>query len=76
VVAIAAYNCPLLIAALKVGAVLAAGCSVVLMPSPRAPLTALRLGELALEAGLPAGAVNVVAGDPLLGGLNENAPAV
>lgn len=67
VVAISAYNYPLMIAALKLGSALAAGCSVVLMPSPRAPLTALRLGELALEAGLPPGVVNVIAGDPAIG---------
>jgi aldehyde dehydrogenase (NAD+)/betaine-aldehyde dehydrogenase len=67
VVAISAYNYPLTIAALKLGAALAAGCSVVLMPSPRAPLTALRLGELALQAGLPPGVVNVVVGNPEIG---------
>ena len=42
---------------------LATGCTVVLKPAEQTPLTALRLGELALEAGLPAGVVNVVTGD-------------
>lgn len=67
VLAISAYNYPLMIAMLKLGAALAAGCSVVLMPSPQAPLVALRLGELALAAGIPPGVVNVVAGDPAIG---------
>jgi acyl-CoA reductase-like NAD-dependent aldehyde dehydrogenase len=44
-------------------AALAAGCSVVLKPDPATPLTALRLAELATEAGIPAGVVNVVSGD-------------
>jgi aldehyde dehydrogenase (NAD+) len=65
--AITAYNAPLLLALNKVGAALAAGCTVVLMPSPLAPLTILRLGELAAEAGLPPGVLNVVAGGPDVG---------
>src|SRR5215471_10833991 len=53
---------PLLIASWKLGPVLAAGSTVVLKPAEQTPLTALRLGELMLEAGLPAGVVNIVPG--------------
>jgi aldehyde dehydrogenase (NAD+) len=63
VTAITAYNFPLGIAALKVGAALAAGCSVVLSPSPRTFLTTRAFVRLALEAGLPIGALNLVTGD-------------
>jgi aldehyde dehydrogenase (NAD+) len=63
VTAITAYNFPLGIAALKVGAALAAGCSVVLSPSPRTFLTTRAFVALALEAGLPPGALNLVTGD-------------
>jgi acyl-CoA reductase-like NAD-dependent aldehyde dehydrogenase len=49
-------------AAWKLGPALAAGCTVVLKPAEQTPLTALRLGELILEAGIPAGVVNVVTG--------------
>jgi len=63
VTAITAYNFPLGIAALKAGAALAAGCSVVLSPSPRTFLTTRAFVALALEAGLPAGAINLVTGD-------------
>ena len=47
----------------KLAPALAAGCSVVLKPDPQTPLTAIRLAELATEAGFPAGAINVVPGD-------------
>src|SRR3954447_4627318 len=57
------WNFPLLMAAWKVAPALAAGCTIVLKPAEQTPLTALRLGELALEAGLPAGVLNVVTGD-------------
>jgi aldehyde dehydrogenase (NAD+) len=56
------WNFPLLIAARKVAPALAAGNAVVLKPAEESPLTALRLGELALEAGFPPGALNVVPG--------------
>ena len=49
-------------AAWKLGPALAAGCTVVLKPAEQTPLSALRLGELMLEAGLPAGVVNIVTG--------------
>jgi phenylacetaldehyde dehydrogenase len=56
------WNFPLLMAAWKLGPALAAGCTIVLKPAEQTPLSALRLGELALEAGLPAGVLNIVPG--------------
>jgi len=56
------WNFPLLMAAWKLGPALATGCTVVLKPAEQTPLTALRLGELMLEAGLPPGVVNIVPG--------------
>ncbi len=57
------WNYPLLMTTWKLAPALAAGCTVVLKPDPQTPLTAIRLAELATEAGIPAGVVNVVAGD-------------
>jgi gamma-glutamyl-gamma-aminobutyraldehyde dehydrogenase/4-guanidinobutyraldehyde dehydrogenase/NAD-dependent aldehyde dehydrogenase len=62
VAAIIPWNYPMLMAAWKIGPALAAGNSVVLKPSEKAPLTSLRLAELALEAGVPAGVFNVLSG--------------
>ena len=56
------WNYPLIMAAWKIAPALAAGNSVVLKPSEKSPLTALRLAELALKAGIPAGVFNVVPG--------------
>ncbi len=56
------WNFPLLMAAWKLGPVLAAGCTVVLKPAEQTPLSALRLGELMMEAGVPDGVVNIVTG--------------
>lgn len=56
------WNSPLSAALNKVGPCLAAGCSAVLKPAEQTPLSALRLGELALEAGVPEGVLNVVTG--------------
>jgi phenylacetaldehyde dehydrogenase len=56
------WNFPLLMAAWKLGPVLACGCTVVLKPAEQTPLSALRLGELLQEAGLPPGVVNIVTG--------------
>jgi phenylacetaldehyde dehydrogenase len=56
------WNFPLLMAAWKLGPVLACGCTVVLKPAEQTPLSALRLGELMQEAGLPDGVVNIVTG--------------
>jgi aldehyde dehydrogenase (NAD+) len=57
------WNFPLLMTAWKIAPALAAGCTIVLKPAEQTPLTALRLGELALEAGLPEGVLNVITGD-------------
>jgi acyl-CoA reductase-like NAD-dependent aldehyde dehydrogenase len=62
VAAIVPWNYPLIITAWKIGAALATGNSVVLKPASQSPLTALRLAELASEAGLPDGVLNVVPG--------------
>lgn len=56
------WNFPMIMAAWKVAPALAMGNCVVLKPAEESPLTALRLGELALEAGLPPGVFNVVPG--------------
>ena len=61
--AIVPWNFPLMIGAWKLGPALAAGCCVVLKPAETASLTLLRIAELALEAGLPAGVLNVVTGE-------------
>jgi acyl-CoA reductase-like NAD-dependent aldehyde dehydrogenase len=60
--AIIPWNFPLLLASWKVAPALAAGCTVVLKPAPATPLTALELGKIALEAGLPEGVLNVLTG--------------
>jgi acyl-CoA reductase-like NAD-dependent aldehyde dehydrogenase len=60
--AIVPWNFPLIMAAWKLGPVLAAGNSIVLKPSEKSPLSALRIAELAIEAGLPPGVFNVVPG--------------
>jgi betaine-aldehyde dehydrogenase len=56
------WNFPLMLASWKLGPALACGNTVVLKPAELTPLTALRFGELALEAGIPVGVVNVVVG--------------
>ena len=71
VAAIVPWNFPLLMASWKLGPALATGNSVILKPSEKSPLTAIRLAELAIEAGIPAGVLNVLpgfgkeAGEPL-----------
>lgn len=60
--AIIPWNFPMLMASWKVAPALAAGCTVVLKPSEVTPLTALELGEVATQAGLPAGVLNIVTG--------------
>lgn len=60
--AIIPWNYPLLMASWKVGAALAAGCTMVLKPSELTPLTALELGAIAEAAGLPNGVLNIVTG--------------
>ncbi|HTP38987.1 MAG TPA: aldehyde dehydrogenase [Steroidobacteraceae bacterium] len=71
--AIVPWNFPMIMAAWKIGPALAAGNSLVLKPSEKSPLTAIRLAELALEAGLPPGVFNVVPG---LGGTAGKALAL
>ncbi|MCJ1902520.1 aldehyde dehydrogenase family protein, partial [Paracoccus versutus] len=56
------WNFPLLMLAWKIGPALASGCSVVMKPAGETTLTALRVAELAAEAGLPAGVLNIVTG--------------
>ena len=56
------WNFPLLMASWKVAPALAAGNTAILKPASYSPLTAIRLGELALEAGIPAGVLNIVTG--------------
>lgn len=62
VAAITPWNSPLILTAMKLAPALCAGCSVVLKPAEDTSLTALRLGELCIEAGLPAGVLNIVTG--------------
>ncbi len=62
VAAIVPWNYPLIMAAWKIAPALAAGNSVILKPSEKSPLSALRLGEIALEAGIPPGVLNVLPG--------------
>jgi aldehyde dehydrogenase (NAD+) len=57
------YNFPFFLNIFKLAPALAAGCTVVLKPSPDTPLEALILGEIAEEAGLPPGVLNIVTGD-------------
>jgi acyl-CoA reductase-like NAD-dependent aldehyde dehydrogenase len=70
------WNFPLLMAAWKTAPALAAGCTVVLKPAEQTPLTALRLGELALEAGIPEGVLNVVTGDGETGAAIVDHPGI
>jgi phenylacetaldehyde dehydrogenase len=56
------WNFPLMMAVWKLGPALAAGCTIVLKPAEQTPLTALKLGELISEAGIPDGVVNIVPG--------------
>ncbi len=60
--AIVPWNFPLLLASWKVAPALAAGCTVVLKPAPSTPLSAIELGKIALEAGLPEGVLNILTG--------------
>jgi gamma-glutamyl-gamma-aminobutyraldehyde dehydrogenase len=60
--AVLPWNFPLLMMAWKIGPALAAGCSVIVKPAEQTSLTALRVAELAMEAGVPAGVLNVITG--------------
>ena len=70
------WNFPLLMAAWKLGPCLAAGCTSVLKPAEQTPLTALRIGELALEVGFPPGVLNVITGDGATGAALVDSPGV
>src|SRR5580704_3273562 len=70
------WNFPLLMAAWKLGPALAAGCTIVLKPAEQTPLSALRLGELALEVGFPPGVLNVLTGDGSTGAALVEHPGV
>jgi acyl-CoA reductase-like NAD-dependent aldehyde dehydrogenase len=70
------WNYPLLMAIWKLAPALAAGCTTVLKPAEQTPLSALRLGALVDEARIPAGVVNVVAGDGATGAAIVDHPGV
>ena len=71
------WNFPIMMASWKVGPALAAGNTAVLKPASYSPLTAIRLGELALEAGLPPGVLNVVTGPgPVVGDAMASHPGI
>src|SRR5205085_6802979 len=74
--AIIAWNFPLLLASWKLGPALACGNTFVLKPAEQTPLSALRFGELALEAGLPPGVLNIVTGGPETGAALVKHPGV
>ncbi|MGY3622818.1 aldehyde dehydrogenase (NAD+) [Bradyrhizobium sp. USDA 10063] len=68
VAAIVPWNFPLMIGMWKLAPALACGCTVVMKPAELTPLSALRIGELALEAGLPRGVLNIVPGPGRIAG--------
>jgi aldehyde dehydrogenase (NAD+) len=61
------WNFPLLLASWKLGPALACGCTVVMKPAEQTSLTTLKFGELATQAGFPAGVINIVTGGPEVG---------
>jgi acyl-CoA reductase-like NAD-dependent aldehyde dehydrogenase len=70
------WNFPLMMAAWKIAPALTTGCAIVLKAAEQTPLTALRLAELAIEAGFPAGVLNVVNGDGATGAALVDHPGV
>ena len=75
--AITPWNFPAAMIARKAGPALAAGCAIVIKPAGQTPFSALAMGELALRAGIPAGVVNVITGDPRhIGGAMTGSPKV
>ena len=70
------WNFPMLMASWKLGPALAAGCTTVLKPAEQTPLSALRIGELALEVGFPPGVINVITGDGSTGAALVDSPGV
>jgi aldehyde dehydrogenase (NAD+) len=73
---IIAWNFPLLLQAWKWAPALSAGCTSVLKPAEQTPLSALRVGELALEAGFPPGVVNIVPGYGHVGAAIAEHPSI
>ena len=73
---IVAWNFPLVLATWKLAPALAAGATVVLKPSEVTPLTALRLGELTQQVGIPDGVVNILTGDGTVGAALVEHPTV
>lgn len=75
--AITPWNFPVAMIARKMGPALAAGCTMVIKPAEQTPLSGLALGELAVEAGVPAGVVNIITGDAVaIGGEIMSNPVV
>ncbi|MGE0230546.1 MAG: aldehyde dehydrogenase family protein [Flavobacteriaceae bacterium] len=71
------WNGPSGMALWKLGPALAAGCTIVLKPAEQTPLSAIRIGELCLEAGIPAGVVNIVNGPGhIVGAAMANHPGI
>jgi acyl-CoA reductase-like NAD-dependent aldehyde dehydrogenase len=70
------YNAPFFLALFKLAPALAAGCTTILKPSPNTPLSAFLMAEIAEEAGLPAGVLNVVTGSPEVSALLTSHPSV
>jgi acyl-CoA reductase-like NAD-dependent aldehyde dehydrogenase len=70
------WNFPLLMTVWKIAPALAAGCTIVLKPAEQTPLSALRLGELALEVGFPPGVLNVITGDGETGAALVDHPGI
>jgi acyl-CoA reductase-like NAD-dependent aldehyde dehydrogenase len=76
VVAITPYNVPFFLNVAKIVPAMAVGCTVVLKPSPYTPTLALILGEIAQEAGIPAGVLNIITGDKDVGEILTTDPRV
>jgi acyl-CoA reductase-like NAD-dependent aldehyde dehydrogenase len=70
------WNFPLLLASWKLGPALACGNTIVLKPAEQTPLTTLRFGELAVEAGVPPGVLNIVTGGPETGKATVRHPGI
>ncbi|MBI4897336.1 MAG: aldehyde dehydrogenase family protein [Actinobacteria bacterium] len=70
------WNFPLMMAAWKLAPALAAGCTLVLKPAEQTPLTAIRIGQLAVKAGFPPGVINIVNGDGATGAALVDHPDV
>lgn len=76
VAGLTAFNFPLLLLVRKLGGALAAGCTIVVMPSPRAPLSTIAFMKLVQESDLPPGTVNLIVGGPDVGKQLTSSPEV